>query len=136
MHLVLFSNGRLMLTKCLLACSYLQFTSLSPLINFNSSFPLCFLPFSFLCISYHHHPYLCVSYHSYPWYAIVTIATIIHGREASSSSSSSLPHLRHHHFSAPLVVFINATSPNLHNHQQYFAWYFIIIIVPPSSLSL
>ena len=67
---------------------------------------------------------------------IVTIVTVDPCREASSSSSSSLPRLRHHHFSAPLVVFINATSPNLYRHQHYFAWSFIIIIVPRSSLSL
>ena len=56
--------------------------------------------------------------------------------DSLTKRSSPLPHLRHHHFSTPLVVFNNATLPNLHHHQHYFAWSFIIIIVPPSSLSL
>ena len=94
-----------------------------------SSFPHCFLPFSFLCVSYHHHPYLCVSYHIRPYQYV-----FYHPLYPYLRVSFYPQHLDIYVY-YPLHLFLS--FHHCHTHSHYFQTRFqnIIIFIALSSTS-
>ena len=94
-----------------------------------SSFPLCFMPFSFLCVSYHHHPYLCVSYHLRPYHYV-----FYHPLYPCLRVSFYPQHLDIY-VSYPLHLFLSFHHCHTHSHCFQRRFQNIIIFIALSSTS-